>query len=147
MSDRKFGLYKRIMKRDPKVIDEIENLEEAKEIISMIMGNQCLNATGLHIDEKLMEEFKSYIDNNPQIFVNNFVGDESANLHKYNDDIMKAIRQNMGLEENDESADNEIVQMDEKEVFKAYCHWNGFRGNWYEILLKTVENIYGVELE
>ncbi len=66
---------------------------------------------------------------------------------KYNDDIMKAVGQNMGLEEDDESADKEIMQMDEKEVFKAYCHWNGFLGNWYETLIKTVENIYGVELE
>lgn len=43
MSDKKYGLYKRIMKRDPRVIDEIETLEEAKEIIKMIMGNTYLN--------------------------------------------------------------------------------------------------------
>lgn len=66
---------------------------------------------------------------------------------KYNDVVMKAVRQNMGLEENDESADNEIMQMDEKEVFKAYCHWNGLLGNYYSTLMKTVENIFGVELE
>lgn len=66
---------------------------------------------------------------------------------KYNDDIMKAVRQNMGLEEDDESADKEIMQMDGSQVFKAYCHWNGFLGNWYETILKTVENIFCVELE
>ena len=66
---------------------------------------------------------------------------------KYNDDIMKAVRQNMGLEENDESADNEIMQMNEKEVFKAYCHWNGLLGNYYSTLIKTVENIFDVQLE
>ena len=33
MNDRKYGLYKRIMKHDPKAIDEIESLDEAKEII------------------------------------------------------------------------------------------------------------------
>lgn len=147
MSDRIYGLYKRIMKRDPKAIDGIETLEEAKEIINMIVGNQCLNATGIHIDEKLMEEFKSYIDSNHQVFIDNFVSNENVNLHTYNDDVMKSVRQNMGLEENDESADNEIMQMDEKEVFKAYCHWNGFLGNWYSTLIKTVEDIFGVELE
>lgn len=40
---RKYGLYKRIMKRDPKAIDEIETLEEAKELIKMITGNVYLN--------------------------------------------------------------------------------------------------------
>lgn len=39
MSDRKYGLYKRIVKRDPKAIDEIETLEEAKEIIKMLVGS------------------------------------------------------------------------------------------------------------
>lgn len=43
MSDRIYGLYKRIMKRDPRAIDEIESLEEAKEIIKMITGNTYLN--------------------------------------------------------------------------------------------------------
>lgn len=144
MSDRKYKLYKRIMKRDPKAINEIETLEEAKEVLSMIIGNQYLNETGLRIDEKIMEEFKQYIDSNHQIFVSK---NENINVYKYNDDIMKAVRQNMGLEEDNESADNEIMQMDEKEVFKAYCHWNGFLGNWYSTLIKTVEDIFGVELE
>lgn len=43
MCDKKYSLYKRIMKRDPKAIAEIETLEEAKEIIKMIMGNTYLN--------------------------------------------------------------------------------------------------------
>lgn len=32
MGDKKYGLYKRIMKRDSKTIDEIETLEEANWI-------------------------------------------------------------------------------------------------------------------
>lgn len=39
MLDRKYGLYKRIAKRDPKAIDEIESLDEAKEIIKMLVGS------------------------------------------------------------------------------------------------------------
>ena len=34
-----YGLYKSIMKRDTKAIDEIETLDEAKEIISMMCGS------------------------------------------------------------------------------------------------------------
>lgn len=40
-----YGLYKQIMKRKPNAIDEIETLEEAKEIIKMITGNLYLNST------------------------------------------------------------------------------------------------------
>lgn len=52
-----YGLYKRIMKHDPKAIDEIESLEEAKEIIKMITGNVYLN-----------REFYQRIDNNIKKF-------------------------------------------------------------------------------
>ena len=40
--DRIYGLYKRIMKHDLKAVDEIESLDEAKEIIKMITGNTYL---------------------------------------------------------------------------------------------------------
>lgn len=43
MSDRKYELYKRIMKNNPNAIDEIESLEEAKEIIKMMANNIYLN--------------------------------------------------------------------------------------------------------
>lgn len=65
----------------------------------------------------------------------------------YNDDIMEAVRQSLGLEEDDVSADDEIMDMDRAEVFKRYCQWNGLLGNWYDTLLEVVENIYDVELE
>lgn len=41
--NNKYGLYKRIMKRDPKAIDEIETLKQAKDIIKMMTGNVYLN--------------------------------------------------------------------------------------------------------
>lgn len=68
-------------------------------------------------------------------------------MDKYMDEIMEAVRQRMGLEEDDESADKEIMQMDRSEVFKEYCEWNGLLGSWYDTLLEVVENIYDVELE
>ena len=34
-----YELYKRIMKHDPKAIDDIQTLDEAKEIIKMLTGN------------------------------------------------------------------------------------------------------------
>ena len=49
MSDRKYESYKRIMKRDPKAIDEIESLEEAKEIIKMLVSS----TQGIKVDNGL----------------------------------------------------------------------------------------------
>lgn len=34
-----------VMKRDPRAIDEIESLEEAKEIIGMMLGNHYMHNT------------------------------------------------------------------------------------------------------
>lgn len=43
ISDNIYKLYKKIMKYHPGAIDEIETLNEAKEIISMITGNMHLH--------------------------------------------------------------------------------------------------------
>ena len=67
-------------------------------------------------------------------------------METYNSSIMAAIRQRMVLDENDESRDEEIMEMDRETAFREYCLWNGLLGNWYYDLLCTVENIYGVEL-
>ena len=40
-----YSLYKRVMKRDPRAIDEIESLEDAKEIIGMMLGNHYMHNT------------------------------------------------------------------------------------------------------
>lgn len=54
-----YGLYKRIMKRDPKAIDDIESLEEAKNIIKMIMGNTYPNGELYQMEQ---EEIKKFYD-------------------------------------------------------------------------------------
>ena len=59
MAENKYGLYKRIMKRDPKAIDEIETLEEAKEILKMVMGNTYLNGEFYNFDRCLAQEIKA----------------------------------------------------------------------------------------
>lgn len=67
-------------------------------------------------------------------------------MDKYNDDVMKAVRQSLGLEEYDTSIDNDIMQMDKKDVFKHYCLWNGLLGSYYLYLLEAIQNIFDVEL-
>lgn len=52
-NNRIYCLYKRIMKRDPKAIDEIESLEEGKQIISMIVGNFYLHGEVYRMDQEM----------------------------------------------------------------------------------------------
>lgn len=59
MTENKYGLYKRIMKRDPKAIDEIETLEEAKEILKMVMGNTYMNGETYNFDKHLAQKIKA----------------------------------------------------------------------------------------
>lgn len=51
-------------------------------------------------------------------------------MNKYNEAIMQAVRQYRGLDENDTSADIEILNMPKENVFREYCLWNGLLGNW-----------------
>lgn len=67
-------------------------------------------------------------------------------MDKYNDDVMKAVRQSLGLDENNTSRDSDIMQMCKKDVFKHYCLWNGLLGCYYQYLLEAVESIFDVKL-
>ena len=59
--------------------------------------------------------------------------------------VIEAVRQNMGLEKDDESRDEEILQMSRDEVCRRFMTWNGIIG--YEGTIKeAIEEIYKVEL-
>lgn len=66
MSDRKYGLYKRIMKHDPNAIDEIETLEEAKEILKMVTGNVYLNSEVYQMEQEFVENNMELLSGNKQ---------------------------------------------------------------------------------
>lgn len=59
MQDRKYNLYKRIMKHDIKAIDEIESLEEAKEILQMMSGNVYLNGKVYNMIDNILNRKES----------------------------------------------------------------------------------------
>lgn len=60
MTNKTMGLYKQIMKHNPEAIDKIESLEEAKDIIKMIIGNVYLHGEVYHnIVEKEEEKENS----------------------------------------------------------------------------------------
>lgn len=64
----------------------------------------------------------------------------------YPEYIMKLVRQKMGLEEWDDSRDDEIANMSHGEVFQRCLEWEGIIGYYYTIK-SWIENIYGVKLD
>lgn len=70
---------------------------------------------------------------------------ESNNSNKYPEYIMRAVRQNLGLNEFDFSKDSEINKMDKDEILHRVCVWNNLIG--YEKTIKNwIKDIYGVAL-
>ena len=64
----------------------------------------------------------------------------------YSEEIMEAVRQNLGLEEDDTSMDDRIVKMSRGEVLNRVATWNNLIG-YGDTIRNWVENIYGVLLE
>lgn len=48
--------------------------------------------------------------------------------------IMRDVRQNLGLEPNDTSMDDEIISMDPEDVLRCYWEWNGIIGYTHQII-------------
>lgn len=55
-------------------------------------------------------------------------------MPKYPDEVMAALRQEMGLEENDISQDHLINEMSTTEILRKYLHWEGIIGYTDNIL-------------
>ena len=61
---------------------------------------------------------------------------------QYSDFIMKAVRQNIGLEEDDTSRDAEIMEMSGEEIVDRYLTWNGIIGYTSYIIDVVSQAIY-----
>jgi len=51
----------------------------------------------------------------------------------YSDRIMKNVRQNLGLEEDDTSRDDYIMSLSPEDVFDRYCNWEGLINYGYTL--------------
>ena len=61
---------------------------------------------------------------------------------QYSDFIMRAVRQNIGLEEDDTSRDEEIMEMSGEEIVDRYLTWNGIIGYTSYIIDVVSQAIY-----
>ena len=65
---------------------------------------------------------------------------------KYDNWIMQAVRQNLGLESDDTSMDKEIFSMPQSEVLERFFTWNGVCG-YGDTIINVVEEIFKITLE
>ena len=63
------------------------------------------------------------------------------NPNKYPENIMRYVRQNLGVDEYDDSRDTEINGMTADEVFECVCNWNGLI-NYANTIKSWVNGIY-----
>lgn len=62
---------------------------------------------------------------------------------RYSSFIMRAVRQNVGLEEDDTSMDDEITEMDGEEVVSRFLEWEGIIGYTSTIIEVVSQAIFG----
>lgn len=66
--------------------------------------------------------------------------------NKYFDSIMEDVRQNLGLEPDDTSRDEEINAMERQEILDRVCEWHGLI-NYGETIREWIEDIWGLDLD
>lgn len=67
-------------------------------------------------------------------------------MNKYFDSIMEDVRQNLGLESDDTSRDDEINEMTRSEVLDRVCTWHGLIG-YADTIREWIEDIWGIDLD
>jgi len=67
-------------------------------------------------------------------------------MNIYSEDVMENVRRALGLEKDDESMDNEIMEMDKVTVLGLYFQWEGIIGYEDEIV-GVVSDIWDVYLD
>lgn len=63
-------------------------------------------------------------------------------MAKYSDSLMEAVRQNLGVDEDDTSRDVDIEAMDKREVLDRALTWEGIIG-YTDKLINWFKSVYG----
>ena len=71
--------------------------------------------------------------------------DDTKEDFKYPPYILRAVRSNLGYDENDDSHDEEIYGMNKDEVLEAVCNWDGLI-HYGNRIKGWIESIYGINL-
>lgn len=63
----------------------------------------------------------------------------------YSERILSYVRQNLGLNGNDNSQDQEIIKMSKSEILDRVCEWEGLI-NYGSTIKQWIEEIYNIKL-
>lgn len=66
---------------------------------------------------------------------------------RYQEYILRILRQRSGLEENDTKFDDRFQSMLPKQVFAEVLKWKGLLGGWEYCIGRWIKDIYGVDIE
>ncbi len=71
---------------------------------------------------------------------------KKKNTDRIDNDILNNVRENLGVESDDKSRDDEINMMSPSELFKRWCEWNGLI-NYSKEIKRVMGNIYGIDID
>lgn len=69
-----------------------------------------------------------------------------TNVKKYDEFVMRNLRERRGLEPDDKSEDDEILQMSKRKTVEEYFAWEGIIG-WGDAMIRVIKEVYGVNLK
>lgn len=71
---------------------------------------------------------------------------KKKNTERISTDIIRNVRENLGVEPDDSSKDDEINRMSLNEIFDRWCEWNGLI-NYGKTIRKVIGSVYGIDIE
>lgn len=123
------------MERVKRYMDILDRHEEGNSSYNWRILDK-LSDEDLYNEERILEKINIIQKHEERI---------NNNTNRYSEEIMEYIRQRWGLEQFDDSRDEEINQLSPDEIFSHVCNWNGLIG--YDSIIKSwVEDIYKVNL-
>lgn len=99
---------------------------------------QEINATDVATAIEMFEYAFEYAIRNGSV---KYLCASEKQIELYPDSIMRCVRQNLGYDPNDTSADKEISIMTPHEVLNSWLEWNGIIG-YTDDIVYAVSNIY-----
>lgn len=71
---------------------------------------------------------------------------KEKNTERIDNDIIRDVREYLGVEPDNTSKDDEIDRMSPNEIFDKWCEWNGYI-RLSEIFRRVMGSIYGINIE
>jgi hypothetical protein len=71
---------------------------------------------------------------------------DKRNTVRIDGDIIRDVRENLGIDPDDTSKDDKIDRMSLDEIFNRWCEWNGYI-NLSGQFKRVIGSVYGIDIE